>query len=522
MTWDGVTTVEITAGREGLYGIRNRNMIPIGGLVQLRNATLEDHSWRTGGGASVLGSTLGASVAIAEAMDYWPGPQRTLAVGDDGAIYKDDGSGGGWVTLVSGLTTVAGGAVPFLYEAGREAAGNDRLAIYCDRVNAPRVLVGDAATMSAFATPAADWTGSNQPGFGVIHQNRNCMAGNANFPATLYVSPENNHQDMGAGSVTTFRIFPGEYERLVAGLSYKGVLILWGYPRGVYALDTSDPTISAWRVIKVGTPGAAGPRNVAALEDDVTWVAPDGSWHLLSATTATGSVRAEDLAIRKLGSYIRDQVNLTRLAYAHLIYYSHKQEVQLACSASGTTAKNRRLHLDLNRRTEVGERWVWWDADRNEALFLRKLNEVHIPAMGDEQGRIWQLDRTSRNRNGAGYTFEWMTRDSDFGEVVPGWQGRWKNLRFLQIEYDGRTTGTHTVEVYTDGDLQQTIAFSLTASGLLLPFTLPATLGTDALRLTQRRRLVGRGRRVAFRGTSSAADLDVSVTRLLIGLEVGE
>lgn len=473
------------------------------------------------GGAAKKGSSFGATLTGKAALDFFPtaSVQRTIVYADDGAIYKDDGAGTGWASLVTGLTTA--GVVPFLYEAGAESAGNNRKVIAVDRINSPRVLSGDGASMAAIASPAADWSGSNQPGCGTIHQNFNWMAGNANAPHTLYRSTQANHEDF-LTSAYTLRVFPGEGERIVGLLSYKGVLIVWKYPIGVYAIDTSDNTDTNWRPIKVGSPGAAGPRNMVGLEDDLVWVATDATWHLLSATTATGSVRAEDIAARKLGSYHKEQINTSRLQFADMGYYAHKLGVQLACSAAGATAKNRMLILDLNRRTEIGERWIFADRDRNEAFFLRKVSDVLIPAMIDNVGQMWELDQANRNADGSGYTFEAFLRDSDFGEIVPGWQGRYKNLRFIQVEYDGRTSVTLTTEIYLDGDLSQTISLALTAGGATLPATLPFTLGTESMRLTDRRRLVGRGRRIAVRFTNGIVDEDPSLARVLLGLEVGE
>ena len=194
----------------------------------------------------------------------------------------------------------------------------------------------------------------------------------------------------------------------------------------------------------------------------------------------------------------------------------------LACNGAGQTAKNRRLALDLNRRTEIGERWVWWDRDRNEAFFLRKVSEVMTPAFIDNVGQMYLLDRTDRNAGGSAYTFEIFTRDSDFAEIVPGWQGRWKNLRFIQFEYDPRSAATVTVEIYADGSLLQTISLTLTAGAAALPQILPFTLGTASLLSSIRRRLRGRARRVAVRITSSVVNVDISFVRLLIGMEAGE
>lgn len=501
--------------------MKNASLIPLGGAIALRNCTLENHSFRIGGGAAKLGSSFGAAVTGLAAIDYWPSlsTQRTVVSGDDGTIRKDDGVGAGWVNLVTGLTTV--GQVPFFYMAGAEGAGDAKHLIHVDRVNAPQVLDDDGAAMEAIALPPAAWTGTNQPGFGVIHQGYNWMGGAANDGHRVHRSAQGNHEDF-TSSAYSLRVFPGEGERLVAGLSYKGVLLLWKYPIGVYAVDTSDNSDTNWRVIKVGSPGASGPANVLAMEDDVMWVASDGTWHLISATTATGSVRAEDVAARKLGSWHRENISLSRLATAQMIYYSHKQQVELACSATGQTAKNRRLAMDLNRRTELGERWIWWDRDRNEALFLRKKSEILIPAMVDHLGQVWELDRTDRNADGAAYTFEFFLPDTDFSQLMPGWQGRYKNLRFLQLEYEGLSAATITMEVYADGTRIQTISQTLDAGSATLPQVLPFVLGTGSLLLTPRRRLRGRARRLAVRVTSTVVNKDVSFTKMLVGLEAGE
>ena len=142
--------------------------------------------------------------------------------------------------------------------------------------------------------------------------------------------------------------------------------------------------------------------------------------------------------------------------------------------------------------------------------------------MGDAVGQLWMLDDATRSADGAGYGFEWFLKDTDFSEVVPEWSGRKKNLRFLQLEYDPRGTSTHQVSVYADGVLRQTIAFTLDPRGEVLPVTLPFMLGMETLVATPRRRLRGHGTRIALQGLSSGANHDVSIARVLIGLEAAE
>lgn len=513
--------LEIQAGREGLWGVKNKNAVPLGSLLMLRNATLEDHSWRTGGGAAKLGEPVPGGPACMKGIDYWPdtATQRTIMLCADGTIRKDDGTGRNWITLASGLTLT--GIVPHFTITGQEAAGKLRRVFYADGVNAPLVLTGDAGAMTAITAPPADWSGSNQPIFFAPHQGFLWSAGAKNAPHTLYRSQLTDVMNWTTVPYS-LPIYPGESERLIGGLSYKGGLILLKRPEGGYFVDTSAASDTAWRVLKVAGPGGVGAGAMAHLEDDLFWVSEDGSWHMISATLAAGSVRASDLTYRKLGGFFRDAMNLAQLARSELIYYSLKQELMLAGAAVGQTAKNRRVHLDLNRRQDLGERWVFWDRDVNETLFLRKVNNVLVPHFGDAQGQLWALDQVGRSIAGVGgYLFEWFTMDTDFGQVSPQFRSRKKNLRFLQLEFDPRSAGLHTVELHLDGRLRQTILFNL-AGGTPLPVVLPVVLGTASLQLTTRRRALGQFTRLAIRGFSSEPGQDISITKVMIGLELAE
>ena len=135
MVWDGVPVIEFQLGGDGLYGLKNRDMVPLGGASIVRNVTLEDHTFRKMGGASKLGDAIG-SLTIDAAIDFWvdASTQRTVVACDDGSLRKDDGNGASWASLATGLTT--SGRVPQFILGGAEQQGRNRKVFYCDRVNA--------------------------------------------------------------------------------------------------------------------------------------------------------------------------------------------------------------------------------------------------------------------------------------------------------------------------------------------------------------------------------------------------
>jgi hypothetical protein len=365
--------------------------------------------------------------------------------------------------------------------------------------------------------PPDDWAGANQPAWLALHPPYLWGGGNANFRHAIYRSLPKDHEDF---LTQRFILWAGEGIRTTAGLSYKGGLLVWGDPEGVWWIDTRNPNDQTWRVVKVGTAGASGPLCVHPAEDDVLWVDPQGGWNLISMTDPQGTPRASDVALPRLGPWFRDNINRAELLNAHLIWDGDRQKAELACAVSGQTQKNRRVVLDLSRRRDLGERWSYWDADRNEALFLRRVSGSLLPAIGDASGRIWNLEQSARNRNGSAYAFEWFLRDTDFGELLSGWRGRVKNLRFFRLLYDTRSLGSHTVEVWHDGERRQTVAFDLEAGPPTLPVTLPVTLSTGNMLMTRPRRLTGQATRLALRGISTVTDFDLSVAGLLLGLEL--
>lgn len=521
--FDKVQIVEITAGRHGMYGTRNSSLVPLGGLVTLRNATLEDKTWRTGPGAATFGSAPAAS-AVKAAIDYFAdgATQRTLVALADGSLRKDDGAGGGWVVLKSGLTVA--GRVPMWSIAGAESSGRNRKAFYCDRINAPQVLAGDGLVTANISTPNADWAGANQPGWMNPHQGYNWAGGVGNNPHIVYRSLATDHEDY-ATTPRRYAVGPLPKQQLaVGGMSYKGGQLVFCYPVGVYWIDTSGATDTNWFATLVAYPGCAGPRAFTGFEDDVLWVDPLGGWHVISATNAQGSLRATDITHRKLGRFPSENTAIDLLAHADLIYDADRPKAMLAYGRNGSVQKDRRLDLDLTSQAEVGENWVTHDRDVNECLFLRAVNGVETPTIGDAAGQLWTLERVNRNKANAGYTFEWFMRDTDFSQVLPQWGGRKKNLVFLQIEFDPRGSGTHTVEVWRDGKLKQTLTFTM-ASGSGIVFGDAASdtfdqgvFGGDNLQNTAFRKLKGAATRIALRGYSSGVNEDISVAKLRLGL----
>ena len=322
MSYTG-SILPISVGHGGHVGTRDQQSIGPDKLLIARNIMYDGLTLTKEGGTSKYNSSaISGTPSVLGGHDWWPvaGTQRMVVVLSDGTIKKDTGAGDFAVTLASGLTVSS--IVPLFVEGGKEAAANNRKLFVFTGVNAVQVLAADGATTAALATPPADWTGANQPTFGFIHNGKLWGGGNANDPHRLYYSIATNHEDMtGAGS-GSLSIYPGEGEKLVGAVSFKGLIVAWKYPKGIYIIDTNDATAANWTIRPHSRKiGGVGPRAMVEVDNDILFWDPAGNLHLLSAVQEFGDTSSSNLGkVNDISSFIKDNFNFARLGFIRGVY----------------------------------------------------------------------------------------------------------------------------------------------------------------------------------------------------------
>ncbi len=513
---------EIPIGWNGLSGSKNQSQVPLESLIYTNNLTYESGTLQKEGGAAKLNTTaVSGSPGIIGGWDWHPTQtaQRTIIFADDGYIYRSTATAFAAMSGASGLTAT-GDVVPFFVEGGKEVAANNKKLFVFSGVNAVRVLDGDAAVMTS-ATGPTDWTATNQPSFGLVHVNRLWGGGNLNDPHRIYYSSASDHTDWAtdAGSVA---VYPGDGERLVAALSFKGFIICFKSPAGVYAIDTRDATVANWRVDKLnGNIGAAGPRAAFAIDNDILYMDKGGQLHLISRIE-DGSFDASNLSqLHDLLPFMNDNYNLARGYFIKGIYYWAKREAHIAIAGLGATTNDQRLVIDFN--DPKLPRFRTSDRDVAQDIFLREdADNVPRLAITDDSGFVWNLDQDNRTKDGGGYNGQWQTAHMDMSHVDPSLAARRKNGRFLELVVE--PTGNHdiTIDVAWDNKLTQSLTFNLGSSGASIG---SFTLGTDVLGggevETKRRRLTGSGRRISLTGRNSGDSQNFSIARVFLHFTPG-
>lgn len=513
---------ELPIGQGGFTGTHNQSQVQPDQLIQADSLTFESGTLQKEGGAAKYNtSAIAGSPQIMGGHDWWPSAatQRMIVVGSDSKIYKDSGAGTFPVTL---KTLGSQPSVPPVFvEGGKEVAANNRKLFIFTGSNQIQVLSADGATTADIATPSPDWA-ANYPTAGCVHAFRMWAWGNANDPHRLYYSTNTNHEDFTGGvSPTgsgTISVYSGEGERIITAISFKGQLIVFKYPSGIYAVDTTDPSPANWGVSRLSrAPGIAGYYCAVNVEDDILFFDIAGIFHMLSAVRDYGDYALQsvnDLAY--MTPYIRDNINLARLQWTRHAYYTAKKELHFTLPQGTSLTNNHRLVLDINDPSRI--RFRYSTRDQLESLWLRKdSNNVLRLTGGDQAGFVWKLDQSVKTKDGAAYSSIAQTPHYDLSHIDPQLATLIKTGVALELVVEPKGNWTLGVDIYWDGKYFMSTSFNMGVSGAALgSFVLDTdALGSDQI-LSKKRRIAGSGRRISLVITDSGAGTDFSVSKMFL------
>lgn len=389
--------------------------------------------------------------------------QRLITASTDGFLYKERNSNIDAATLKTGLSTSA--RPGRFVQGGKEAAALNRKLFYFNGVDPVQAIDGDGACADLSAPPS-DWSGTNQPLNGAIHLNRLVAWGNRNDPNRIYVSDPDDHEDFTTTSATTQRVASNIGDRLIGGVSYNGVLWLFKHPRGIFYLEDQDLSVSNWTVFtKSESLGCTlSPYSVLALDDDILFMAPSGSFHLISAVNTLGGVVASDLSSALgIDKWIEDNVNLNKLDQVTSVWYPAAQVAYFGVPSTGDTSNTLTLKFDFAGVAQGQPvKFSYSRRDAADALAVQRDSDgIERPILG-EGGKVYRLDQDDRNKDGVAYTGSFQTPHLDFTHVDDSLEYKRKIWDALEFVMEPVSAGTLTVEVYVDTVLQQTLSFDAT------------------------------------------------------------
>lgn len=511
---------EIPIGAAGMIGNTAHPTVSPDRLIDSNNIEYGTGVIRKEGGAAKYNSSATAN-GILGAWDWWPssGTQRMVALDDAGNLLKDSGAGTFPVTLAAGLSSPA--HVPIFVEGGKEAAANNRKLFILTGNNAVQVLAADGATTAALSAPPADWAGTNQPCTGCIHLGRFMGAGNLNDPHRVYASLATNHEDFTTTPLS-YAVFPGEGDGIVAIYSFKGLLVVFKRPYGIYVVDTTDPSTANHTVSRLSQEiGIAGPGAGTIIDDDILFLEPGGEFNIVSAVQEFGNLGTQSLTdTLEMQDWIHENLNSNALNKTVATFYADKREAHFFVPGTGSSVPSIRFVFDYKKnvpRIRVSFR------DTGNYIFERNVNGVRVLYYTDADGFVWAMDQAAKAKDGAGYEAMFQTPHLDFAYLDPKMATKRKSGMFLELLTAPQGNWDLSVEVYWDNEYTETINFNMGSAGAALG---AFEIGSDRLSqdqlLNRKKRLRGSGRRLSLRGKNSGASQDFSVSKFLVHMKVND
>lgn len=513
---------EIPVGDRGLVAPVVAIQSPEGALLEATNITYQRGALQKELGSKKYNTTpITGSPRILAGHDWFADPltRRVVVYGNDGVIRMDNfGNGTFATTVATGWSTLV--ETPVWVEAGQETAGAPKKLILVNGENAPRYISGTNTTFSTFTSTPADWSANVQPVTATIHEGRAWYA----LKHTVYYSTATDHTDVNGTGSGVFVVFPGEGREIRALVSFKGLLIVFKHPVGIYAIDTTDPNPSAWSVFRVtGAIGIAGPKTITVLDNDLIWMDATGDYHLLSAVQTFGEVAPRPISREtKIRDVLLTKFNYNRVHAAQIVYDPLWHQVQTAWSLFGSTTNHGRFIVDLSEREKF--RFRICDRDNLVSLWIgRSSAGVPIVYGGDTSGTVWELNADEYVKHDQPYTGSFQLAPIDFRFIDPTIAAKRKLGDFLELVADANESTSVFVDVIWDNRIVQTLLYSFGTGGSALgSFTLGVSPLAGFGGKSVKRRIVGSGTTFAIRVRNGIAYENFSLVRAFVYFRVAD
>lgn len=409
---------------------------------------------------------------------------------------------------------------------GRLSATQQRKLFYFSGNNQVQVVEGSTLSRRAITKPAIEWTTGNYPRFGMIFRNRLVVLGTPSDPYLVLMSTSSDQEDFqttgGTDPILTFRVFPGEGERLVGGTVFRGKLFVWKYPYGIYTLVDDDADPDNWYFKRVSTTlGASSAHAMTEAIDDVIFCNQWGDFNSLAAAFQLGDIKFSDITDKlRCTEFLNQEVDRSTLDSRWMIYHSEKKKVYCTFRDISSQSINKMVVIDVNN--QHGKMLLNTKDTVNSLFLMKELSGKSVPAYCGVDGYIYTMDGVDRNVNGAYYYSEFRTPQMDFGSEMG------KNFDFLEIEAEHTGDWKLYCDVYIEDSFVETIDFDMSAPPVLAATATSACFQLDQDRLmgrqtrSQRKKLHGTGKEIYFRfRTDGVAGHSFRLAKLVVYLRSG-
>lgn len=400
------------------------------------------------GTTKINSSALESGAAIRGCYDFWilgtsgtPLQKRVVHVG---TTIKADAADGVFSNIATGVSS---SAVPSY------ATFNDELIISDDANSAPKKWTGTGSTSALSGSP---------PNFAfcVEHKGKLFAAGVPSNPSTLYYSVTHNHEDWTGSGSGNILIGTNDGSQITGLASYKNALVIFKGPKkgSIYVLSGDSPSTFSLATLRKNCGAAVWQNAIFQYQDDLAFVAADGSIQRLSATAAFGSFQLGHLS-RDIQKYIDANVVRTQLRKCWAVNWETKGIILFTLPIQASTYPNLILSMDYRfGDTPRFSPWPAYSGVCNSAHLAtdESDNSRQVVLIGGNDGYLRKLNVSAFNIDDA-TAINWVIKTPTLSYGTPhlkkvitggaiGFEPITDDSVTLTWERDDFTSGTQTVE----------------------------------------------------------------------------
>lgn len=449
-------------------GTNTRSLEPTD-LVICRNLDFVNNGLETRGGTEKMNTTAltGAPEGRGGFDFQLSSSSHKVFATSDGKLYKNTSS-----TIKTGMST----ANYFSFDVF------DGELVVCDGDTTPQTWDGSAGSTSNLTTPAADWSGSNQPFQVITHGKGESRRAWYLYRRSAYYSVNANAKDVdsaGAGKIT---IATDDARDLSGGVAFQDKLFLFSKMKS-YLIDDADADVANWGYQSAPWEGGAAHwRVVVKTPYDLLIMAEDGEIYSVRAAQEYGDYKAASITKESfIDAWFRDNVDLEYIEKFHACYDRRQRCVRFWVVRSGQTTPDTCLKFYVDRSLKNA-----WSLDDNLSTSSGFKAACSYPCKDtdgifriytvDHAGFQWRLGASSRSDEGNAYYTGF--------KIAPNFMENPRiRKHFRRLLLSLRHYGTHAVNVRVGVDGQTASMQSIESGEETLAFSwaFPVTFSDPGL-----------------------------------------
>ena len=505
---------EIPVGLGGLMTEDGPLRLEPHSLYRAQNVKVNGYIERDYGASKWNEESLGSGIVAI--YDYWvASKQYVIAVTRDGKVYSyTDRYTKKEITAETGAPSkLKITERVHIVEGGLENVNSPKKLFIFTGNNPVQVIEGVPSKRRNLTSPAADWSGDNQPFFGIVFLGRLVAFGNRNLPHFVYVSTASNQEDFSTNPFDTglANVFPGDGEKLQSAFIYKGRLHLLKYPKGLYGMEVQDiGNTHTWYFQKMNDDfGASSITATTAILDDVWVLNSDGAITSLSAAFKLGNIDSANIfKLMKVSNYIKQIASPLGVGERAAIYHSINKKAYFVYRSNTSNKNDMMLQFDFS---EDNPRLVLDTKNQPNCIALIKdVNLLQQVFYGSDDGFIYEMNGADRSVNDSGYLSEFQTPHIECG--APGD----KNFDFVEIFYVPTGGWNVSCDVFIENKKTETKSFYLGRSNQLDQFVLDKNKLQGTSIRSHRLPIHGRGKTISLRFYQSAANQNFKIAKIVV------